>query len=280
MFLGEAIRLARFFENGNAVVVAMDHGQAMGPVQGLEDFHASALAFREADAILLNSGMLRRALPLEIKHGEISARGKMPKIICRLNWSSNYLFQWGYKEGYNRQVVTVDEAVALGADLVLGSLFIRTASEEIDMHNVEHFGRMVSQKRRLGIPMVAEIYPSHQPGSEDFHELVNVSARMAAEMGADLIKTFYTGAKFGEIVKGCPIPILALGAEKTPKEVDALRRAYDAVQAGARGVVFGRNVFQAKDPGKFIEALARCVKKGEEPSKVAREMGLDGGKTT
>ena len=275
MFLGEAIRLSRFFQDGNVVVVAVDHGQAMGPCPGLEDFYAAAQTFRNADAILLCNGMLRRALAPTVEHGEISVKGPMPWTICRLNWSSNYLFHWDYKEGYNRQIIDVADAVALGADLVLGSLFIHGASEEIDMHNVEHFGRMVAQKRRLGIPMVAEIYPSHQPSDEDFHELVNVSARMVAEMGADLIKTFYTGPKFAEIVKSCPIPILALGAEKTPKEVDALQKAYDAVQAGARGVVFGRNVFQAKDPAKFIEGLKRCVKKGEEPAKVARELELD-----
>ena len=275
MFLGEAIRLSRFFEDGNVVVVAVDHGQAMGPCPGLEDFASAVENLKTADAILLSNGMLPRALAPSVEHGEIWVRGRMPKIICRLNWSSNFLFQWGYSEGYNRQILDVDDAVALGADLVLGSCFIHTASEEIDMHNMEHFGRMVSQKRRLGIPMVAEIYPSHQPGDEGFHELVKVSARMVAEMGADLIKTFYTGPRFAEITKSCPIPILALGAEKTPKEIDALRKAYDAVQAGARGVVFGRNVFQAKDPARFIEGLKRCVKAGEEPEAVARDLDLD-----
>ena len=275
MFLGEAIRLSRFFENGNVVVVAVDHGAAMGPCPGIEDFFGAVQKFKDADAILLSNGMLRRAIVPTVERGEIRVKGRMPKTICRLNWSSNFLFQWGYDQGYNRQILDVADAVALGADLVLGSLFIKTGGEEIDMHNVEHFGRMVSQKRHLGIPLVAEIYPSHQASDEDFHDLVNVSARMVAELGADLIKTYYTGPKFGEIVKSCPIPILALGAEKMPKEVDALQKAYDAMQAGARGVVFGRNIFQAKDPAKFIKALKRCVKKGEEPTKVAAQFELD-----
>lgn len=277
MSLGEAIRLSRLFENGNVVVVAVDHGGQYGPIPGLEDFVSDVEAFKDADAILLNNGMLQRCLVPCVEHGELRVAGRMPKIICRLNWSSNFVFVWDYDRSLNRQVIDVADAVALGADLVLGSLFLHTGDEAIEVENVATFARMVAQKRRLGIPLVAEIYPSHTGiNAEEFHDVIRISCRVAAEQGADLIKTFYSGPRFGEIVRSTPIPVLALGAEKTAREVEALQRAYDAVQAGARGVVFGRNVIQARDPGRFVTALRRCVKDGEEPTAVAKDLELDG----
>jgi DhnA family fructose-bisphosphate aldolase class Ia len=98
---------------------------------------------------------------------------------------------------------------------------------------------------------------------------------MAAELGVDLIKTFYTGENFADIVAGTPVPILALGAKKTKFERDALRLAASAVRAGARGVVFGRNVIQAREPERFLDALKEVVKTQVDPEKVAVKFKLD-----
>jgi DhnA family fructose-bisphosphate aldolase class Ia len=89
-----------------------------------------------------------------------------------------------------------------------------------------------------------------------------------------MVKTFYTGPKFEEIIKATPVPVLALGAKKTPKEIDALRLAADAVRSGARGIVFGRNVLQAKTPEKFLDALKEIVKAHKDPDLVAAKFGL------
>jgi len=276
MFLGEAIRMSRLFQDGNVVVVAVDHGGQYGPIQGLEDFTSAVENFKDADAILMNNGMLRRVVPATVTNGEIWVEGKMPKLICRLNWSTNYVYIWDYDSGRNRQVISVEDAVALGTDFVLASLFLHNGDEAIDIENMDLFGKMVSQKRRLGIPLCGEIYPSHTGiNAEEFHDVVQIACRIVSEQGADFIKTFYTGPKFHETVKTTPIPILALGADKTDTEVEALQRAYDAVQAGARGVVFGRNVIHAKDPARFLAGLKRVVKKGQEPTRVAKELELD-----
>jgi DhnA family fructose-bisphosphate aldolase class Ia len=110
---------------------------------------------------------------------------------------------------------------------------------------------------------------------DELHNVVSVACRILAELGADAIKTFYTGPRFDEVTAACPVPVFALGAEKLPKEIDALRLAHDAISRGARGVVFGRNVIQAKDPAAFLGALRAVVKDGATPEEAARQFELE-----
>jgi len=105
------------------------------------------------------------------------------------------------------------------------------------------------------------------------HELVYRSCRIAAELGADLIKTFYT-YKFSEVTESCPIPILGLGAEKMPTQIQALELAERIVQGGGRGVVFGRNAIRVPDPAAFQKALCNVVRKGVAAGAAAKQYGL------
>ena len=93
--------------------------------------------------------------------------------------------------------------------------------------------------------------------------------RIICELGADAIKTFYTGERFAEVIEGAPVPVFALGAEKTPRPIDALELAHKAVKAGARGVVFGRNVIQADDPAAFLRGLKAVVQGNALPAEAA-----------
>jgi DhnA family fructose-bisphosphate aldolase class Ia len=135
---------------------------------------------------------------------------------------------------------------------------------------------LVADKRKAGIPLIGEIYPARSEDKpvEELQELIAVSCRVAAEIGVNAIKTFYTGARFGEIVRSTPVPILALGARKLPRERQALEQAAAAVRDGARGVVFGRNVVAAQEPQRFLDALLEVVKEGKDPAAVAGNYGL------
>jgi DhnA family fructose-bisphosphate aldolase class Ia len=79
-----------------------------------------------------------------------------------------------------------------------------------------------------------------------------------------MIKTFYTH-DFKKVTDSCPVPIFGLGAHKTPKQIQALQLATDEISDGARGVVFGRNAIQVKNPFNFQAALCEVVKKGLSP---------------
>jgi class I fructose-bisphosphate aldolase len=267
---GESVRLARLFSEGqNAVVVAIDHGLYMGPLPGLIDPVEAVSRIGGADAILLTSGLAEHC------KGVFSRRGA-PAMIIRLNWASNYVSGWKYAHSHSVPMLSVDEAVAQGADIVLASLTLRNPDEAEDAGNVETFSAFVAEKRALGMPLIGEVFPTGGDDArpEDLQDSVMVGCRMIAELGADVIKTFYTGAGFEKITAATPVPILALGAKKTPREIDALKLAATAIGAGARGVVFGRNVVQAKAPEKFLDALKQVVKAGVPPEKAAKEFGL------
>jgi DhnA family fructose-bisphosphate aldolase class Ia len=174
-------------------------------------------------------------------------------------------------------MLSVAEAVALGADIVLGSLTLQNPDQKEDAKNVELLSRYVNEKRALGIPMVGEVFPTggDDANPADLYDLVRIGCRIAAELGVDMVKTFYTGENFADITSSTPIPILALGAKKTKFESDALRLAASAVRSGARGVVFGRNVVQAKEPERFLDALKEVVKVNADPDKTAAKFGLE-----
>ena len=268
---GEQIRLARLFDDAeNVVIVAVDHGLYFGPLPGMINLPEVIHKIAGADGILMGPGM-------PAKCQDVFNKRESPRLIIRLNWAPNYAAQWNYKHSHSVMMTDVAGAVQEGADIVIGSLTLQNPDEAEDARNVEIFSRCVAEKKALGIPMIGEVYPTGGDDTkpEDLQEAVYIGCRMAAELGADLVKTFYTGSGFSEITKATPVPVLALGAKKTPREIDALRLAADAVNAGARGIVFGRNVLQAKSPEKLLDALKEVVKLHKAPDLVAKNYGLD-----
>lgn len=271
MATGEEIRLARLFDGGsNAVVVAIDHGLYNGPLAGFNDLPRLAERLHAADAILLSPGMAVRV------GGAFKRRGA-PAMIVRLNWGTQYATQWGYHESRSVPVISAADAVALGADIVLVGMSVKTGSEAVDAENVEIVARAVGDKRRAGVPIVGEVYPAgHEELSPDErHDQITIGCRIVAELGVDLVKTFHTGDRFAEVVAATPVPILALGSRKLPRERDALALAGEAIRAGARGVVFGRNLVQARDPEAFLTALLAVVKDGADSAETADRLGLE-----
>ncbi|HNR03079.1 MAG TPA: hypothetical protein PKK59_11140 [Anaerolineaceae bacterium] len=268
---GSEVRLSRLFDDAERVViVAVDHGLYFGPLPGMINLPEAIKTIANADGILTGPGM-----PAFCK--DVFKKRNSPRLIVRLNWGTNYAAQWKYKHSHSVLMTTVEDAVREGADLVIGSLTMKNPDEAEDANNVEVFAECVAQKNRLGIPMIGEVYPTGGDDSkpEELQEHIYIGCRMAAELGADLVKTFYTGSDFEKITRSTPVPVLALGAKKTPREIDALKLAHEAVSAGARGIVFGRNVLQARSPEKFLDALKEVVKAGKSPETVAAKYHLE-----
>lgn len=268
---GGGIRLARLFDGGsNAVIAAIDHGLYNGPRPGFEDLGAIVGRITGADAILIAPGMARHVAPA------FSRRGA-PAMIVRLNWGTQYATQWGYRESRSVSMISASDAVALGADIVLVGMSIKTGSEATDAENVEMVARCVAEARHAGVPIVGEVYPAgHEDVSpEERQEVISIGCRIVAELGVDLVKTFHTGERFGEICRSTPVPVLALGAKKLPLESDALALAATAIADGARGVVFGRNLIGAKSPERFLAALGDVVRRGKSAAEAAAANGVE-----
>lgn len=262
------IKTQKLFSAGNAVIIACDHGEFDGPIPGMVDLAQTVARIHPGvDGVLLSPGMIRHV-------GGFFASKGAPLIIGRLNWDTVYCFHWNYNDSPAVEAFAPAEALALGVDVALVSLTLKTGSEERDARNVAVFRKLTAECHRLGMPVIGEYFPacSDRLSPEEMHQQVKIGCRILAELGADLIKTFHTHA-FPEVVAGCPVPIFALGAAKLPTPLDALRLAEHEVADGARGVVFGRNALQVEDPLRFQAALMDVVKRGVPPEAALAKAG-------
>lgn len=206
----------------------------------------------------------------------IFARPKRPLAVVRLNWNTVYCFGLNYGEAKSVSIYDAESALREGMDVALVSLTLETGSEQRDAENVEVFARLANDCHRLGIPVIGEYFPteSNKLTAEEMHEKVLLGSRIAVELGADAIKTFFT-REFSAVTGSCPVPVFGLGAEKLPTQRQALELAAREVAAGARGVVFGRNAIQVPNPFDFQAALCDVVKQGKAVDDAVREHGLE-----
>ena len=251
---GRAIRLQRLLGNGRAVIVAIDHGMFDGPIPAMEDLPATAAKINPlVDAVLLAPGMLRHC-------HELFAAPRRPLAAVRLNWNTVYCFHWNYREARSAAAYGVEDALREGMDMALVSLTLHTGSEERDAANVEVFCKLTAEAHRLGIPVIGEYFPTgHLDMSpQQLHEEVRIGSRIAAELGADLIKTFYT-VDFAQVTAACPVP--GVGAWRG----EAAHAAGGAEAGGRRGPRRRRRrgLRAQRDPsGRPAGLSGRAVRRG------------------
>ena len=245
---GIDLRLKNIFRGKrNLVISALDHVVEYGDQPGLEDAGTAIRNCLDTDALLLPRFMLSR-------NWNLLSGPSAPTPIVRINWSASFYYPLGYQEGYTAIATTVQEAVQAGAQAVICSLFLEEANDRLrETENVRIFSEVVRQKEALGIPLIGEAYvvEHNEKTPEQTHLKVKRVSRIMAELGADLIKTFYTGERFHEVVENTPVPIFTIGAEKLNTDLEVLKKAHDSVEQGARGIVFGRNIFMADNPPRL-----------------------------
>jgi len=263
--LGKRIRLERIVnrETGKSVVVPMDHGVTVGPIQGIEDMRqmVNAVAEGGANAVLGHMG-----LPL---YGH-RHYGKDVGLILHLSGST----VWSPDPNAKVLVNSVENALRNGADGVSVHINIG-AVNEADM--LRDLGMVSVKCMEWGMPLLAMMYTRGVKfKSETSVEGVKHAARIAAELGADLVKVSYTGSRetFAKVVAGCPIPILIAGGEKASNDREILQAVRESLDAGGAGVSIGRNAFQHKQPVRFVRAICAMV---HENASVAEAVKILGG---
>jgi len=263
--VGKEVRMGRLFTTGKAVIVAADHGAYMGPFKGIDELPKQIYAFKRADGLLLMPGMEKQCK-------DFFSKKDSPLCIIRINYATHYIKAYDYTKGYNERLVSVKHAVAMGADMVMASLLF-SGNDEANARNVNQFGEYVEEADALGIPLIGEYIPMGSIDTfSDNIERLSLGTRAVAEFGADMIKTVYVD-KFEEITKTAGIPVFGLGGAKTDKPIDSFQVAKKAVEKGAAGVVFGRNVVCASDPVKYLDLLINIVKHGMDPEEAAGSYG-------
>jgi predicted phospho-2-dehydro-3-deoxyheptonate aldolase len=234
--------------SGKTVIVPMDHGVTVGPIEGLEDMRetVSKVVAGGANAILMHKGMVRA--------GHRGA-GKDVGLIIHLSAGTSMSPDPNAKE----LVCTVEEAIKLGADAV--SVHINLGAET-DKEMLGQLGYASERCLQWQMPLVAMMY-TRGPKIKDEFDVENIkhAARVGAELGADIVKVVYTGStdSFREVVQGCLVPVVIAGGEKMESDEDIFTMVDGALKAGAAGLSIGRNAFQHREPGKIIEALCKMV---------------------
>ncbi|MGH9445277.1 MAG: 3-hydroxy-5-phosphonooxypentane-2,4-dione thiolase [Terriglobia bacterium] len=235
-------RLARIFQpaSGRTLMLAIDHGYFQGPTSGLERVDVNIVPLVPcADALMLTRGILRSSIP--------ASSGKA--IVLRASGGPSIL-----KELSNEQIaVDIEDAIRLNASAMAVQVYIGGEFETQSVHNLT---RLVDAGNRYGIPVLG-VTAVGKSMTRDAKYL-RLACRIAAELGAHFVKTYFVPEGFETVTASCPVPVVMAGGKKIP-EPDALKLAYDAVTQGALGVDMGRNIFQSEAPSAMIEAVRRVV---------------------
>jgi len=266
---GIDLRVKKLFRGKkNLVISALDHVAEYGDQPGIEVAGAAIERCLHTDALLLPRFMLAR-------NWELMSGPSAPTPVVRINWSASFYYPLEYREGFTTIATTVEEAAQAGAEAVICSLFLEEDNDrQRETDNVRIFAEVVRQKEALGIPLIGEAYVVEhaEKTPEEVHMKVKRVSRIMAELGADLIKTFYTGDRFHEVVENTPVPVFTIGAEKLNTDLDVLKKAEDSVGQGARGIIFGRNIFMANDPPAIIKALNAVINDGVAAEEAAKSL--------
>ena len=233
-------------DSGRTVMLAIDHGYFQGPTAGLERVDVTIVPLLpRADALMCTRGMLRSTIPASLKSGVVLRASGGPSIL---------------KELSNEQIaVDIEDAVRLNVAALAVQVFVGGEFETQSIHNLT---RLVDAGLRHGIPVlgVTAVGKSMLRDARYFR----LACRICAELGAQLVKTYYVAEDFETVTASCPVPIVMAGGKKLP-ELEALTMAHRAVQQGAAGVDMGRNIFQAEAPLAMIQAVQKVVHEAMKP---------------
>lgn len=249
--------LANIFNpvSGNTVMFAFDHGYFMGSTSGLErlDLVIPAL-LPHVDVLMGTRGALRTCVSPDNRKG----------IALRVSSGSSML-----NDDLSHEVLAVDinDAIRMNADCMAVQTFIGADGQ---LSSIDNLSRCINQGLSYSIPTMGVVAVGKNMERTD--RFFKLATRIVAEMGANIIKTYYCD-NFDEIVAACPVPIVVAGGKKLP-EADALRLAYLSIRDGARGVDMGRNIFQSKNSVAMAAAIAKIVHEKYD-DKQAYEFFLD-----
>jgi DhnA family fructose-bisphosphate aldolase class Ia len=255
--LGKLIRLRRILRaDRGSLVVAFDHAAVHGPIPGTTPPASQIARFIEgrADALLLNLGSFR------FFEDAAPSASQVPALIARLDWTTalGMPSRNPLQEFRSCLVARPEDALRAGADAVIVFLVIGSADASFEKEEFRRVGLVARECERLGLPLIVESLARGQNlRNPQDPEWLMLHSRIAAELGADVIKTEFTGnsATMRNVVEACPIPILVLGGTRTGTDEDILNVTREIVGSGAAGVFFGRNVFQSKNIPALMQRL-------------------------
>lgn len=246
-------RLSRIFKpkSGRTLMLAIDHGYFQGPTSGLERIDQTIVPISPySDALMLTRGALRSMVPPTYEGPIVMRASGGPSIL---------------KELSDEEIaINIEDALRMNVSALAVQVFI---GGEHETRSVNNMTRLVDMGYRYGIPVMAVTAVGKNMVRDA--KYFRLACRICAELGAQLVKTYYVAEDFETIVSSCPVPIVMAGGKKLP-ELDALTMAYNAVQEGAAGVDMGRNIFQSDAPEAMIKTVSEVVHNGLKPDEALK----------
>lgn len=278
MGAGFTIRMGRLFDanSGRTVIVPVDHGLALGATAGLEDARAVLRRLIEAgiDGTLLGTGLARqtsdlfasRHAPARVLTADLPLHSNVPGMVEQIR-------------AYD-MIANIEDALRLGADAVK-TMIVWGVDHDLQMHMITRISELRRACEGWDMPLMIEPVlwgNAMTPEQQTDPQLIANACRICVELGADILKGPYVADHdaLRSIVAQTPIPIVILGGKKVARVADVLEMAEQAVGAGVRGVVFGRNVWQHDNPAGIVTALRRIVHEGVPAAAAAEAVPTSG----
>ena len=267
MRISSKARMNRMFTHGGCLDVAIDHGVCNEPsfMAGLEDMAAvvNSLVRAKPDAIQMAHGQadLLQSRPEKDK----------PALVMRIDMGNPYNDQrhrvmWSMLQDHDNPIIG---ALEMDAACVVVNLFMLPDEPELFRQCVENISRVRAVCHTYGMPLMIEplvMLPNDMRGGYQVDgnaEKIATLVRVASELGADIIKADPTEnpEDFHRVVEAARVPVLVRGGGKADLE-RVLEKSAVLMAQGAKGMVYGRNVYQHKNPGAVVAALMSLIHRG------------------
>jgi len=243
-------RLSRIIkpDTGKTVMLAVDHGYFLGPTNGLEQASKTIEPLLPyADSLMLTRGLLRTS---------VNPDTSVP-IVLRVSGGNSIVGE----DLSNENITTsIKEAIRLNAAAVALSIYVGSKYEH---QTLMALSNLINESQEYGIPVLAVTAVGKEMARDARY--LSLACRIAAELGAQMVKTYYC-EEFEKVIDSCPVPVVIAGGKKVP-EPEALELAYNAIKGGAVGVDMGRNIFQSEYPVAMIKAVRAIVHEGSTAKK-------------
>jgi len=242
---GMANRLAELIPDGRCFFLPIDHGYFQGPTRCLEkpgETIKPLLPF--CDALFVTRGVLRAC---------VEPRNSKP-IILRVSGGTSMAGPDLTDEFVS---TSIEEMIRLNVQAVGVSVFVGSAHEHQTLKNL---AELVNRCEPYGIPVMAVTAVGKELGKRDARYLA-LACRIAAELGARVVKTYWCAEEFEKVVQGCPVPVVIAGGPKCETEREVFDFVADGMSRGAVGINLGRNVWQSPHPVAVAKALQAIIHK-------------------
>ena len=237
-------RLSQLIQpDGHCFFLPIDHGYFQGPTSCLEAPGETVKPLLDyCDALFVTRGVLRSSVD----------PGNKKPIILRVSGGTSMA---GGDLANECITTSIEEIIRLNAAAVGISIFVGSDYEHQTLQNL---AKLVNECEGYGIPVMAVTAVGKEMEKREARYLA-LSCRIAAELGARVVKTYWCDKDFDKVVNGCPVPVVMAGGPKCKSELEVFEFVYDGMQKGAIGINLGRNVWQNPHPVAVAAALRAIV---------------------